>query len=127
MARCPFVRPETVDLMLRDGDWVRVKKHLAAGEEKRLQGAGLVRLSQADERAGFELDFVRLGLATIEAYVVEWSFVDFLGNQTKPTPENIAALAPEVEAEIQSALKDHIKRMREEATRPPSATAGAPS
>lgn len=128
MARCAFIKPETVDLALRDGDWIRVKKYLSAGEEKRLQGAGLVSLSQnASERSAFELDFVRLGLATVEAYVVEWSFVDFAGNQTKPTPENIAALAPDIEAEIQAALKAHIGRMREEAVRPQPATAGAPN
>lgn len=133
MARCAFVRPETVTIQLKDGDWIRVKKHLTAGEEKRLSGAGLVSLSQAasaqagSPKSAFELDFVRLGLATIEAYVVAWSFVGFDGNQTEPTPENIAALDPAIEAEIQDALKAHIVAMREDAKRPQSATAGAPS
>lgn len=130
MARCAFVKPETVDIQLSEGDWIRVKKYLASGEEKRLQGAGLVALrstQQEEARSAFELDFVRLGLATIEAYVVEWSFTDFDGNQTKPTPENIAALDPSIEREITAALKAHLERMAGEAKRPRPATAGAPN
>lgn len=117
MARSPFVTPDTVRLPLAEGDWVDVKKYLTAGEKKALEGAGLVaikRTSDPAEGAAFELDFKRLGLALIEAYAVDWSFVDAKGAPTKPTPENIAALDPDTATELQDAISAHVQRMEAE-------------
>lgn len=125
MARNPFVKPEAVRLDLTEGDWVDVKKFLTAGEEARMSGAGLRQMTQDDGKPSFTLDFERLRIAQVSAYVVGWSFVDANGNQTKPTPENISSLSPDVLKEIGDAIDAHIKRMEEERKRPPFAPGGA--
>lgn len=117
MARSPFVPPETVRLSLREGDWLEVKKYLNHGEQKALEGAGLVAVkpsSDASDRAAFELDFRRLGMATLNAYIVDWSFVDAHGKSVKPTPENIAALDLDTAKELDDAIAEHRKRMESE-------------
>jgi hypothetical protein len=125
MARNPFVKPEVVKLNLAEGDWVDVKKFLSAGEEARMSGAGLRQMTQDDGKPSFTLDFERLRISQVSAYVVAWSFVDSAGNQTKPTPENISALSPDVLKEIGDAIDEHIKRMEEEKKHPPLAPVGA--
>jgi hypothetical protein len=124
MARNPFVKPEVVRLDLAEGDWVDVKKHLTAGEEARMSGAGLRQMTQEEGKPAFFLDFEKLRMAQVETYVVAWSFVNEKGNQTKPTPENISALSGDVLKEIGDAIDEHVKRMTEEKSRPPSAPVG---
>jgi len=129
MARSPFVPPETVRLSLREGDWLEVKKYLNHGEQKALEGAGLVAVkpsSDSSDRAAFELDFRRLGMATLNAYIVDWSFVDASGKPTKPTPENIAALDSETAKELDEALAAHRKQMESEKNGPKPSPAGEP-
>jgi len=115
MARIGIVKPDVQRLALAEGDWIEVKKFLAVGEKKRLEGAGVsaVRTANADTRTkqSFELDYERLTLARIEAYVVKWSFTDLEGNTLKVNPENISALTPEIATEIDEALDKHIEAM----------------
>ena len=127
MPRNPFVKPEVVRLDLAEGDWIDVKKFLTAGEEARMNGAGLRQMTQEDGKAAFTLDFERLRLAQVAAYVVAWSFVDAKGNQTKPTPENVSALSGDVLKEIGDAIDTHLQRMEEEKKRPTSAPVGVTS
>lgn len=122
MARCGFVRPDTTKLPLSEGDWVEVKKYLNSGEDKRLTlGDGV----QATGDSEYTVDLAGRMFLPLEVYLVAWSFTDFDGNQTKPTPENIRALDPAIEAEIRAALEKHIEAMGAARSRPQPAPAGA--
>jgi hypothetical protein len=119
MARNPFVRPETVRLELAEGDWIEVKKFLTSGEDARMSGAGLRQMQQGEGgKPTFILDFERLGLAQIEAYVVAWSFVDEKGRSVPVTPSNIGALSKEVAKEIGAAIDKHIESLKAVASDP---------
>lgn len=119
MARNPFVKPEVVRLDLTEGDWIEVKKYLTSGEDARMSGAGLRQMQQGEGgKATFLLDFERLGLAQIEAYVTAWSFVDEKQRVVPVTPQNISALSKEVAKEIGDAIDAHIKTMKGEQTDP---------
>lgn len=121
MARNPFVKPETTRLDLAEGDWIDVKKFLTSGEDARMSGAGLRQMQQGEGgKATFILDFERLGLSQIEAYVVGWSFVDEKGRGVPVTPQNISALSKEAAKEIGDAIDAHIKAMKGEQTDPSS-------
>jgi len=128
MPRNPFVRPEVRRLDLAEGDWIDVKKYLTAGERANLEGAGLREMTQSESgKPAFVLDYARLRLAKIDAFVVGWSFVDEKGNQQKVTRENIEALDHETSLELEAAIDAHMKAMKEERDRPTIAPVGATS
>jgi hypothetical protein len=80
MARCPIVRPETVRVTLKDGEWLDLAKELTAGEYRDMHVA---QMKDTPAGSGFVLDYRHVGFSTILAYVKEWSFVDLDG---KPLP-----------------------------------------
>lgn len=130
MGRVAVQNPTTTRVALTEGDWVEFKDKLTIGEKKRLEGSGVaaVRDPSGDTRAkqSFELDFERLGLARLEAYVVAWSFVGLDKKALAVTPEAIGSLVPEIADELEKALDEHIKKVeaakKESASEPVSAT-----
>lgn len=128
MGRLRFVAPEAERYDLSDGDWIRVKKFLNAGEQKDLEGAGVPQMSRDEEQqAKFDLDYKRLGLGRLVAYLVEWSFDDAKGKRTEPTFETIAALDVDTVKEIDAVLDKHIPAMEKEKNARKPASAGAAS
>jgi hypothetical protein len=127
VARIAVQKPETVRVALSEGDWIEVKKFLNVGEQRSLEGAGIAGVRgvgrEADSRS-YELNYERLTLSRIEAYVLDWSFLGLDGKALKVTPENIRTLIPAIAKEIDEALDAHIKAMEAELKRPPSSPAG---
>jgi hypothetical protein len=71
-----FVRPETTILTLADGATLTVRRRLSAGEAR----ARLQRWTIADPNTGdLRPDYARLGLATISAYLLDWTLTDDAG------------------------------------------------
>lgn len=79
-------RPETVRIELTRGDWIVVKKHLTAGEQ-RAMFAGMMR------EDGESIDRVKVGLSRILVYLLDWSFEDFDGKPLviRDQPESVVA------------------------------------
>jgi hypothetical protein len=128
VARCPYVKPDVERYPLAEGDWIEFKKYLNAGESKALAGAGVPSMTPGEKGPkSFELDFRALGLSRLHAYATAWSFVDFKGNQTKPTLDDIAQLDPEVFDELDKVLDGHIKEMAARKNSPTSVEPGATS
>lgn len=77
-------RPEVTRLELSRGDWLLVKKYLTAGEYRALlQASGkpvTVGPPTLDgppaSTVGIDVDLVAAGLATVLAYLLDWSFTD---------------------------------------------------
>jgi len=109
------VKPnETVRYDLKDDDWVVIKKWLDAGEELEVSGAGLSRMTSDGNEPSYKLDWKRLRLQRILAYVKEWSFVDFSGKPLRITLENLSRFSSDVVKELDDVLDRHLKAMEAE-------------
>jgi hypothetical protein len=93
------------------GDWLVVKKHLTAGEN-RAMFAGMMR---ADGEA---IDRVKVGLSRIVAYLLDWSIEDADGKPVviRDQPTNVVAsaldaLEPDSYREILTAIEAHEEAM----------------
>jgi len=69
-----YRKQESVRLELTGGDWLLVRKHLTAGEERDAQARvikGTFRPGEAPE-----LDLEHLGIAQAVSYLLDWSITD---------------------------------------------------
>lgn len=119
MSRNRFVLPNTVRAELSDGDWVEIKERLTYGEQQRLAGGALTKMSGAAGEASIDLDFERYNLLRMETWLVDWSFVGANGKPVKISRAAIAALDTDTAAEIDAALTAHIEEL-EAAKNPPA-------
>src|SRR5262245_21636130 len=99
MTRMPsrMRRPETLRLPLSDDDWIDVKKHLTAGEQRRVF-ARMVRKWTQGEAA--ELEPTQAGLSLMVGYLLDWSIQDADGNAVAirgKSPDVIAAMLEELD------------------------------
>ncbi len=116
-----FVRPETVLLKLApqpgqtEPDWLLVKKRLNEGERRAMFSRMYL---HAGDR-GPVVDPQAVGMATVLAYLVDWSFTDPEGKRVviAEQPENVLeaalnALDPDSFAEIRQAIEAHEDRVK---------------
>jgi hypothetical protein len=126
-----FVTQNEVRLPLSHGDYVVVKERLNMGEDRDRTAAMLT----DDRRA---VDPLKYPLATVAAYLLDWSFTDDAGRIVAirhAPPEDVAAILTNLDPadfrEILAAIEAHEQRVtaaREEKKRMPTgATASAPS
>ena len=104
-------RPDTVKLDISQGDWLLVKRHLTAGEQ-RAMFAGMMR------EDGEGIDRVKVGFSKILTYLLDWSFEDFDG---KPLviagqPENVVSAAlngidGDAFSDVLAAIEAHMDAM----------------
>jgi len=109
--RSRFGRPEVSTLRLANGDTLTVKRRLTAGEQR----AMFARMCNAD---GLTVDRFQISLATMLAYLVDWSLADDDGRPVPIRglpPEDVAVvldtLTPEDFREIASAIDAHSEAM----------------
>ena len=113
-----FIKPEAVRLPLSGGDWITVKKHLTAGEQRRAE-TRLLKPCPAGERPAVNWDL--LHLSPVVEYLVDWSLVDDAGKPVviRDMPAEIVidilnSLDAESLQEIVDALNTHVKAVAEE-------------
>lgn len=101
-------RPAVDRLDLSEGDYLIVKQDLTAGEFRELMRASakpiavtgdLVALAATGTAPKIEVDPIAAGLATVVAYLLDWSFADADGKKI--------AIADQPPAVVRAAL-DHI-------------------
>ena len=109
-----FVRPETVKLDLSHGDWLLVKKRLTAGEQRHAF-ARIVKKMELGEKT--QIDPEATGLATMVAYLLDWSLCDDTGAGVpiRDQPASLVeaallALDPDSFREIHDAIQAHEDR-----------------
>jgi hypothetical protein len=122
MGRCRVVRPQEIQLSLSDGDWIRVKKRLTAGEARE-QFARIVKDAPGGERP--TLASMQVGISRILAYLLDWSLTDEKG-MVLPLRNGRGELAvdvmtaslnsidPDSFSEILSAVEAHEEAMEKE-------------
>lgn len=109
-------RPETVKLDISRGDWLLVKKHLTAGEQR-----AIFKRMMRDGLTGDQIDSVRVGWSKIVGYLLDWSITDA---DDKPVvirdqPDDVIgsaldALDTESFTEILKAIDAHDSAMEKE-------------
>ena len=111
-------KPATVRLDLSEGDHLLVKEDLTAGEYRELMRASArpVMVTQASAAAAptMELDPVAAGVATVLAYLLDWSFCDADGRKIPVADqprELVRAALDNIDAdaymEVQKAIQEH--------------------
>ena len=118
-------RPETETIPISMGDTLTVKKFLTAGEFRELIRAATkpVRLDATTAASGkdlsFEIDPTESGVATVLAYLVDWTFTDFNGRPLviRDQPPSVVraaldAIDSDSYMEVQRAIQEHDKTMR---------------
>lgn len=110
-----FTTPGTTRIDFPDGDWIEVRNELSVGDERRYRSRGLGRMSgmgsakNGEERdVSIEINWEDLGLARVEAYLVDWS------DKRKVSPATIRALDPKDFDKIDTAIQAHIAKVAEE-------------
>lgn len=105
-----FVRPETTRLTISDGDTLTVRTQLSAGEQR----ARFARMSQPGPSGQLQLNRLQVGLATILAYLLDWSLSGEDGQRVEirhVSADELAAtldsLDPDSFAEILKAIETH--------------------
>lgn len=123
-----YRKQEEIRLELSDGDWLLVRKHLTAGEERDAQ-ARVIKTGSFKSGEKPELDLEHLGIAQAVSYLIDWSLTDAddkpirirdqayafvaaaLRNQT---PESLREILEAIQAHdgAMTAEREHEKKVR---------------
>jgi hypothetical protein len=112
MGTSRFVRPETCILNISNDDWLLVKRRLTAGEQR----ARFTRMYLAGVDGTRHVDPMNVGMATVTAYLLDWSLTDEDGKQVAIKGKPIQELAAVIDgldhesfSEIRTAIEVHEK------------------
>ena len=109
----PFVKPQTVQLNLDEGQWIEVKKELNVGDQKRLIGAGVKRsVIPATGLIGTEIGW-DYEIERALVWIVDWSFRDDQQQKVAVTRSAVESLQIGVFQTIQNAISKHIETTEE--------------
>jgi hypothetical protein len=109
-------RPEVVRLEISQGDWLLVKKHLTAGEQR-----AIFRRMMREGITSDRVDPVRVGWAKMVGYLLDWSIEDADGQPVvirDKSEEDIGAALDALDVdsfrEILAAIDTHEEAMAAE-------------
>jgi hypothetical protein len=126
-----YRKQEQTRLTLEGGDWLLVRKHLTAGEERDAQ-ARVIKAGTFTPGARPELDLEHLGIAQAVSYLIDWSVTDaddkLIVIRDQPYDFVAAALrgqTPESLKEILDAIQAHDGAMTAERDHEKKDRAGA--
>lgn len=118
-------RPETKKLDISQGDWLLVKKHLTAGEQRHI----FSRMMRSESN---NIEAVKVGVSKIAGYLLDWSFEDADGKPLviRDQPEDtivstLDALDTETFAELVKVIDEHEAAMEQERTQEKNVPDGA--
>jgi len=115
-----YRRQEEHRLDLSDGDWLLVRKHLTAGEERDAQ-ARVIKTGSFKQGEKPELDLEHLGISQAVSYLIDWSITDADDKPIRIRDQSYAFVAaalrnqtPESLREILDAIQAHDGAMTAE-------------
>lgn len=116
-----FVRPDTVRLPLSQGDWISVRRRLTAGEQRQMFARLVKTVSMETDQTVMsapkvELDTAQVGISTVLAYLLDWSFPEMTirGESVDVVTTALDGLDPDTYNEILSAITAHEQAMTAE-------------
>lgn len=122
------VNPEVVkyDLTFRGDDgsenpfWIRIKKRLTVGEERKVQTAGwkgvsgLITGDRSAIAPSVEIDWRATAFARAETYIVDWSLADDKENKLPVKLDTMLSLHSGVFELIDEAITRHVEAVDQE-------------
>jgi len=115
-----YRKQEEMRLELSGGDWLLVRKHLTAGEERDAQ-ARVIKAGSFKQGEKPELDLEHLGIAQAVSYMIDWSITDADDKPIRIRDQGYAFVAaalrnqtPESLREILEAIQAHDGAMTAE-------------
>jgi len=112
-----FVRPEVTVLTLADGEKLTVRKRLNHGEQTACFARMYMTLASGERK----VDTLKVGLAMISAYLLDWTLTDDSGNVVQIRDKSLDdvesalnALDPYSFNEIRAAIEKHEIEMAKE-------------
>jgi hypothetical protein len=126
-----YRRQEEMRIDLTEGDWLLVRKHLTAGEEREAH-ARVIKAGSFRQGEKPELDLEQLGIAQAVSYLIDWSITDAddkpIRIRNQPYAFVSAALknqTPESLREILEAIQAHDAAMTDEREHQKKLSAGS--
>lgn len=109
------VIPEDVkiDGLMYDGEsfWIKVKKYLTVGEERRMLTSGWKGISRQSD---VQIDWNAQQFARAQIYLTDWSLVNDAAEKLPITRETLEAMPSELFTIVENAITLHVERMVEE-------------
>lgn len=102
-----FVVPGSKKLELSDGDWIKVKKQLNTGDNRKLDIAGQMPLVKVGDKVMFPIDWSRHDQEVAAIWLTDWSFKDGEGKDVPLSMDAIQALDPATFDEAYVAIVKH--------------------
>jgi len=128
-----YRKQEELRLELTGGDWLLVRKHLTAGEERDAQ-ARVIKAGSFRQGEKPELDLEHLGIAQAVSYLIDWSITDADDKPIRIRDQSYAFVAaalrnqtPESLREILDAIQAHDGAMTAEREHQKKASDGSNS
>ena len=126
-----YRRQEEMRLELSEGDWLLVRKHLTAGEERDAQ-ARVIKAGTFKAGEKPDLDLEHLGIAQAVSYLLDWSITDADDKPIRIRDQPYAFVAaalrnqtPESLREILDAIQAHDAAMTAEREHEKKVSTGA--
>lgn len=128
-----FRKPDTHRIDLTDGDWLLVKKHLTAGDER---GAFAKVIKGGSFATGDrpQVDPTHLGIAQVASYLLDWSLTDADDKPIRIRDQGydfvaaaLNAMDPESLREIIDAIQAHDAAMTAEREHEKKTRGGSPA
>lgn len=95
--------------------WVKLKKRLTVGEERRILTAGWGGMRTSNVVGPeIQVDWQTQSFARAEVYVTDWSLSDLDGKKLPHTREGIESLHPDVFQLIEGAITTHVESTKQE-------------
>ena len=115
-----YRRQEELRIDISEGDWLLVRKHLTAGEERDAQ-ARVIKSGSFKQGEKPELDLEHLGISQAVSYLIDWSITDADDKPIRIRDQSYAFVAaalrnqtPESLREILDAIQAHDGAMSAE-------------
>jgi hypothetical protein len=115
-SRSRFVRPETKTLSLSDGDTITVRRRLNLGQQR--EAFDKMAYEHEDGKP-LRANPLKVGVAMVSAYLVDWSIVDFDGRHVAILDKSedklieiLNDMDPEDFEEIRAAIDTHVDAER---------------
>lgn len=127
-----YRKQEEIRIDISGGDWLLVRKHLTAGEEREAH-ARVIKAGTFKHGEKPELDLEHLGIAQACSYLLDWSITDADDKPIRIRDQGYAFIAaalrnqtPESLKEILNAIEAHDAAMIEEREHEKKVRAGGP-
>mgnify|MGYP001577507477 CR=1 FL=1 len=109
--RCRFVGVDTKREPISGGHWIEIKKMLSIGEIKRIEGAGITRVTVPGQAPTTELDYAEYSFTRMDVYLTDWSLKNKEGKDIAVSPSAIRALDEDTFDEIEAVLSAHVEAL----------------